>query len=110
MKELLEREKIPETEFYSGLLTAENHDNQSICSTCIHAEHCVYRADGTKSIFACDEYEFIRAAAVTAKEPETKNARTEIDRSVGLCANCDHRHYCQYADEKIGIWYCEEYK
>ena len=36
--------------------------------------------------------------------------RTPVERSKGLCMNCDHRFTCSYPVPEGGVWQCEEYE
>ena len=102
MKGLLEREIVIEREFVS--------DKHSICSTCIHSGHCMYQDRSTKPIIVCDEFE---SEVANSKQPDILSERQEKETEgpfKGLCANCDNRNTCMFADSVVGIWHCEEYK
>jgi hypothetical protein len=120
MKNILEKEQVPDTaavDYFPALYAIGEYEVQSICSTCIHADSCVYRGDGERTVVSCDEFETAgKTAAETARDrmdllAKNKRPAKEGPRIFkGLCANCDHRQHCQYADTETGIWYCEEYK
>ena len=106
MKGLLERELVIENEVVTDAVIDEN----SICTTCIHSGHCVYQGRNSGSIITCDEFE---SKKVISRQneilPEHRINRTEGELK-GLCANCDYRNTCMFADSVSGIWHCEEYK
>lgn len=115
MKHVLERDTIRETEYFPEIFTCDNHEVPSICITCIHADNCVYREKGNGSIISCDEFESPRgdsedSALKNRLPPQDKRVGRHKEEHKGLCANCDNRHTCQYADTETGIWFCEEYK
>ena len=117
MKNLLEKEVIQEEaeKYFPAVFAIGEYEVQSICTTCIHAENCIYRGDGKRTILSCDEFEVApgsrkNTSRAVQTNSEKQNTVGKTENFKGLCANCDHRHYCQYADTETGIWYCEEYK
>ena len=102
MKGLLEREIATEREIIP--------DEHSICVTCIHSGHCMYQGRSTKPIDSCDEFE---SETANLEQPEILLKRQLAETEglfKGLCANCNYRNTCMFADSVSGVWHCEEYK
>ena len=90
--------------------------NPSLCSTCMHAQDCVYHHDIDVSIWECQEYEWYMPIA----EPGEKATRSSLQERdafrndaivcKGLCQTCAYRKVCTYPHPESGVWHCEEYR
>ncbi len=111
MKGLLEREIVIENEVFENEVVPDTViDDKSICTSCIHTGHCVYQGRSSGSIITCDEFESKMAISRKIEIlPEHRIERNEGELK-GLCANCDYRNTCMFADSVSGIWHCEEYR
>ena len=106
MKALLEKEIVVE-------LVVETEDrvlNKSVCSTCIHSGRCVYQGRNPDSILFCEEFESEGADSKKTDGPTKREIEAAEGIFKGLCANCEYRKTCMFADSISGIWHCEEYK
>ena len=102
MDDLLERKNVIENEVIV--------DEKSICTTCIHTGHCMYQRQNGGVINSCDEFEPMMTIS-RKNEILPKDRIESIERKYkGLCANCENRNTCMFADSVSGIWHCEEYR
>ncbi len=113
MKNVMEKNTVLENDYFPDFFSLKDYEIQSICNTCIHAEGCIYRGDGNRTIISCDDFDPVDGPVGTRKvkkKTSLKADHTNSQEYKGLCANCNHRHNCQYACSETGVWYCEEYK
>ena len=96
---------------------SENIENRNICFTCKNAMSCTFQRDPQKSVFDCEEFEFVTYPSVKTirkdEPPETISVNAEDEDSgkfIGLCSNCNTRKTCITSMPKGGIWHCEEYE
>ncbi len=93
-----------------------------ICAACQHGPDCVYCQGIDYVPLQCEQFEL--AVQHRTATPVSTRAVTELERmvglhsqedpaqlrSMGLCANCDHRTDCVYSRPEGGVWRCEEYE
>lgn len=113
MKGLLEKEIVNEIEVESedrALVISDEQGSNSVCSTCIHSGHCVYQGRNINPILFCEEFESERADLKQMDGPTKREIEADDGIFKGLCANCENRKTCIFADSISGIWHCEEYR
>lgn len=90
-----------------------------LCSTCIHADHCVNCRTATRPIQFCEQFECnspnpgpsSRPSPVAARKSNPgSTARPEPPGLKGLCVNCECRFDCCLPKPEGGVWHCEEYR
>jgi hypothetical protein len=88
----------------------------SLCSTCVHAQDCMYHNDVDTPIWECQEYErYEPSVQPSLKAVRSSSQKRNIyqDDSVvckGLCQTCAYREVCTYPHPEAGVWHCEEYR
>lgn len=72
-----------------------------LCSSCVHHDGCVYRANAGKVVIQCEVFESYAGNFIRSDERSTPK---------GLCLNCSKCHFCHLPKETSGVWHCEEYE
>jgi hypothetical protein len=113
MKGLLEKEIAVEREVVSEdrplSISKKVQGQHSICTTCLYNGHCAYQGRSTEPVLFCEEFE-TETGNLNQSEILSKQTIDPENLFKGLCANCENRKTCMFADSISGVWHCEEYK
>jgi hypothetical protein len=79
-----------------------------LCSTCVNAPNCVYRAMRGFDAMFCEMFDD-RPAEVTVKASPLSRKLAEHPLK-GLCVSCSKKTTCSLPKPKGGVWRCHEYE
>jgi hypothetical protein len=71
---------------------------RGLCTTCVHADRCIYHKTATRIIIQCELFQLDPAERIDANSLQ------------GLCTTCDHASHCRLPGRKYGIWHCNEFR
>ncbi len=94
----------------------ENVERRGLCSTCRNAATCTFTTGHKKPVVDCEEFDAEEAYHVETTGRD-RPARTypysakeeDLDKSLGLCGDCENREACVFPKLEGGVWHCEEY-
>jgi hypothetical protein len=99
------------------IMSENNIEYRSLCSTCRNAADCTYQKDRQKPSLYCEEFEIDICPPVKTAGEEKSSLITPVDAKdedssnfMGLCSNCDNHSTCAFPKPEGGIWHCEEYQ
>lgn len=100
-----------------GSLAAPGYTSSAgLCSTCIHAQSCVYREARGGDAQYCELFEVGNGShptptvSLVTKVKSDAGAKPKQSTLRGLCVNCENRDTCTLPKAEGGVWHCEEYR
>jgi len=91
---------------------SKNVEQNTICSTCVHAPYCTNARDASGPILYCEEFE-LEAPAPSIQHKVRRLSpyeKQEPNGLMGLCSDCSKWRSCTFPKPEGGIWHCEEYE
>lgn len=83
---------------------------RGLCTTCQHAQICMYLSKQEQPIFHCEEFDIAPGSERQFREAAPKSAASERPTHYrGLCLNCENNERCIYSGTEGGVWHCEMY-
>ena len=98
------------SEHPKGGVSTRERLQQGLCTSCMHAQTCMYLKKQELPVFHCEEFEIAPVSGRQYKEATLRSTSSEQQvRYGGLCLNCENSETCIYAGTEGGVWYCEMY-
>lgn len=104
------RQEKKVAEHPKGGVSTDKRLPQGLCTSCMHAQTCMYLKKQELPVFHCEEFEIAPVSGHKYREATLQSTPSERQtRYRGLCSNCENRETCIYADTEGGVWHCEMY-
>ncbi len=82
-----------------------------LCMTCNSNSVCTRREGIKLPVLFCEEFD--DSTVEILERPSLLSMADEndvLDRTMGLCYNCESRDSCTLQSSPGGVWHCEEYR
>ena len=87
-----------------GGVSTDKRQPQGLCTSCMHAQTCMYLKKQELPVFHCEEFEIAPVSGQQYKEAPLRSTPSERQtRYRGLCLNCENRETCIYAGAEGGV-------